>query len=119
MATLKYLNNIHFQWPRYWLPYLFEPMTVAGYKHLYLPLNRQYKPLGVIPYDPQVNYEDYREHFVKFSRDPHTFTGVWIPDNRGYLYLYDDTEKNSVGYFERLERLCSYKMTMPFLPKSH
>ena len=38
-------------WFRYWMPYKFiqVPRTEVGnkYKHVYLPLNRNYKPLGI------------------------------------------------------------------------
>lgn len=99
-------------WQRYWLPYHFEPMPHPRYKHVYLPLNRQYKPLGIIPAWPHVNYEDYSQQFIRFHRDPHTFKDVWLLDPRGHLFLYDDGEKSRSTYFARLDRLCRHKMTM-------
>jgi hypothetical protein len=33
---------------RYWMPYTFTKLEVNKRKHVYLPLNRNYKPLGVL-----------------------------------------------------------------------
>lgn len=110
-TSIPALDPQQFQWAWYWLPYHFQPLDVAGKKHVYLPLNRQYKPIGIVPYSPYVKYEDYgTSHAVQFAKDPHTFKGVWIDDSRGYLYLYDDGEKTVATYFQRLAKLCTHKM---------
>ena len=31
------------QWFRHWMPYCFKELEVEGRKHVYLPLNRDYK----------------------------------------------------------------------------
>ena len=91
-------------WFRYWLPYQLQAVTIPGmpYKHVYLPLNRNYKPLGVVSRD-WVEYEDYIAQAMVFTRDPHEFEGIWF-DPEG-LYLYDDDPRSRVDYFERLDRL--------------
>lgn len=63
------------------MPYRFIKLPLAGAKHVYLPLNRNYKPLGVgAPSDldnkRKVDYLDYRNQAVIFLRDPHSFKGV-------------------------------------------
>ena len=79
-------------------------MEAADHKHVYLPLNRDHKPLGVKSND-WVDYQDFIDQAVVFPEDPHTFENVWhIPET---LYLYDEGSKSKVDYFERLERLLS------------
>jgi hypothetical protein len=96
-------------WFRFCLPYQFVKVELGGRKHTYLPLNRNYKPLGVLG-RAHIKYEDYAPQAVVFGSDPHTFKGVWS-DPKG-LYLYDDNTRSRVDYFERLEKLLSRTMPM-------
>ena len=90
------------QWFRYWMPYTYEKIEVPKFRHVYLPLNRNYKPLGILSGD-WVDYEDYLHQAVRFSSDPHTFDGVWYSPET--LHLYEDATKSRIDYFARLERL--------------
>ena len=92
------------QWFRYWLPYSFEKLKTDKRSHVYLPVNRIYKPLGVTS-DERLDYEDFIEQAVIFSADPHNFDNVWTIRNT--LHLYDETVSSREDYFERLERLMS------------
>jgi hypothetical protein len=83
-------------WFRYWMPYEFVRLGSGG-EHVYLPLNRGLKPLGVCA-PGCVRFADHRAPAVVFRMDPHTFEGVWfgpvgaapgVPRPR--LLLYDDT----------------------------
>jgi hypothetical protein len=88
------------------MPYQFVKLEVDGPKHVYLPLNRNYKPLGVgAPREtqPHVDYMDYVGQAVVFSKDPHGFTEVWHDPER--LYLYSDNGSTQATYFRRLEKL--------------
>lgn len=97
-----------YDWFRIHLPYLVIPIRPDIAKHLYLPLNREYKPLG-IPRSEFVDYDAYAHKAMRFARDPRTFTGVWTDDR---LYLYDDTSKFDYElYFARLAKLFTYKVT--------
>ena len=92
------------QWFRYWMPYCFEKLEVGSRTHVYLPLNRNYKPLGITSME-WVDYITYLPQAVVFSADPHTFDGIWF--YRDTLHLYEDVELSRVDYFLRLERLLS------------
>jgi hypothetical protein len=67
------------------MPYCLHKMEVEvpdrlrRYPHIWLPLNRNYKPLGVIPRD-WVEYEDYVGQAVCFAKDPRGFVGLWDDD---------------------------------------
>lgn len=100
--------TIRNQWFRVWMPYQFIPMDVSDAKHVYLPLNRNYKPLGYgtpRQTQPWVDYKDYLHQAVVFERDPHGFKGVW-EDAEG-LYLYNDNSDTQATYFARIEKLMS------------
>jgi len=94
------------QWFRYWMPYHFQRLDDDKHKHVYLPVNRDYKPLGVTKRDEHLNYDDYRHQAVVFSRDPNTYTDVWV-EGRQPLFLYNDGAGSRMDYFERLQRLMS------------
>jgi hypothetical protein len=96
------------QWFRIWMPYCFVRL-VSPPKYVYLPLNRNYKPLGY-PGREHVEYESYRAQAVQFKTDPKMFDGMWalveadrIDDE--VLWLYTDTRKTRLDYFKRLEKL--------------
>ena len=93
------------QWFRYWLPYCFIKIEHPNFKHVYMPVNRNYKPLGAIS-DEWIDYNLFSDQCVVFSKDPRTFTGIWSDINSsGYMYLYDDNAKSRADYFERLSKL--------------
>ena len=93
------------QWFRYWMRYCFQKLEVGGRKHVYLPLNRDYKPLGITSKELFDSYDDYLPQTVVFSADPHTFKGIWIKEEA--LYMYTDSPLSRVDYFARFERLLS------------
>lgn len=98
-------------WFRYWMPYTFQELSGG----VYLPLNRDYKPLGLIQRD-HVEYEDFAvTHGVKFARDPRTFTDVWW-DAGEPLFLYSDNPRSREDYFIRLDRLMSRSMKITNKP---
>lgn len=92
---------------RFWMPYLFQRIEVPGTKHAFLPLNRNYKPLGQLTKE-HVDYDAMAlSHGVVFARDPSTFEGIWT-DSRpedGMYYLYDDRSESRYDYFRRFEKL--------------
>lgn len=93
-------------WFRFWMPYLFQKMDHPKIKHFYLPLNRNYKPLGAVSKD-WVEYEAFQfSNGVAFSSDPAQIRDIWLPGkNTELLYLYDDTTESRRDYFKRFERL--------------
>jgi hypothetical protein len=97
------------QWFRYWMPYQFKKMPHPKRKHLFLPVNRNYKPLGITSRD-HVNYESYMDQAVVFPKDPATFEGVWWDSNG--LYLYEDALESRRDYFQRLQKLLSYSVAL-------
>ena len=84
------------------MPYHLAEMDAE--RRLYLPVNRNYVPLGLTTRE-WVSYEDYPDRFVRLTRPPHEIEGIVTNDG---LYLYDDSAKSRVDYFERLERLMRY-----------
>ena len=97
------------QWFRYWLPYSFVKLDVTNRKHVYLPVNRNYKPLGITSGE-WINYEDFADQAVIFSADPHTINNVWY--SPATLHLYGDAISSRLDYFQRLERLLSRSMKL-------
>lgn len=94
-------------WFRYWMPYCFQKLEVKGRKHVYLPLNRNYKPLGITSRD-HVNYAKYLDQAIVFGSDPKKFSGIWNGDISGdKLWLYEDATPTRLDYFERLGKLLS------------
>lgn len=89
-------------WFRHNMPYHFKKLDLPG--HVYLPLNRDYLPLGMQKTNPQpiLRYEDFADKAVKFARDPSSFEGVW---GQSPLFLYHDGMNFRGDYFERLEKL--------------
>lgn len=78
----------------------------TGAEHVYPPVNRGLKPLGVAG-QGCVRWHDCAAQAVVFRSDPHGFDGVWI-DPVGTtpgLFLYDDTPESRMDYFARFERL--------------
>jgi hypothetical protein len=96
-----------------WMPYLYQRIGVPGRKHAYLPLNRDYVPLGYRRQDGFINYDETAlRHAVYFSRDPAALKDIWWNQTDGNLWLYDDSVRSRLDYFERFERLLTRKMEM-------
>ena len=91
------------------MPYCFKKLEVEGRNYVYLPLNRDYKPLGITSKE-DVDYDAYLSQAVMFSVDPHTFDGIWF--HKETLHLYEDVASSRVDYFERLERLLSQEVRL-------
>jgi hypothetical protein len=110
--------TIQERWFRYWMPYTFSQLEVMGQSHVYLPLNRNYNPLGVWSRrGAPIDYRKYSDQALVFPSDPRKFEGVWYKQT---LYLYEDDPNSRLDYFERLERLMSRSvnllpMVMPWL----
>ena len=96
-------------WFRIWMPYQFVHLRSRRFKHLYLPVNRNYKPLGHIGRE-WVDYREYASQAVIFRSDPHHLEGVWANPER--LYLYNDSVGSRLDYFARYERLMSRSMAV-------
>ena len=90
------------QWLRYCSPYHFTPLKSTGGRHIYLPVNRIYKPLAITTRE-LVNYEDFFDLSIEFSSDPHGFDDVWY--DAAALYLYNDSPASTLDYYVRLRRL--------------
>jgi len=102
---------------RFWMPYLFQKIEVDGVKWAFLPLNRNYKPLGVVTRE-HVDYREFAQsHGVKFPRDPAKLIAVWntISDDGTQLWLYEDNPRSRVDYFQRLDRLMSLSLPVLYL----
>lgn len=92
------------------MPYCFRRLDISR-KHVWLPLNRRYKPLGVVT-KQWVIYEEYLPRSVVFARDPQGFKDIWLdPVGPDSLYLYSDIRSRN-DYWVRLDRLCGHKMLM-------
>lgn len=92
-------------WFRRNMIYHLRKLDLPG--HVYLPLNRDYRPLGMAKDDTIWRDDDYMAHAdraMKFARDPNTFEGVW---GHSPLYMYHDGMNFRGDYFERLEKLFS------------
>ena len=90
---------------RFMLPYYFHHMPELG-KHIYLPCNRDYKPIGVRGYSEWVDYADYKHLMVKFSRDPRLIKGVWKEHSWG-LFMYGDLPSSRSCYYQNLAKIMS------------
>lgn len=93
------------RWFRHFLPYAFVRLEHPRRRHVFLPVNRDYKPLGMIT-RKEVDYVDYMEKAAVFRRDPRLMPGVWTA-TREHLMLYNDTPGSRLDYFERLARVMS------------
>ncbi|MBI4923008.1 MAG: hypothetical protein HY834_14785 [Devosia nanyangense] len=78
-------------------------------RHIWLPLNRQYKPLGVTSRE-WVDYDEFVSRAVAFASDPRKWHDVFLPHDPGasILYLHRDGQPAS-EYFARLTRLLWYR----------
>jgi hypothetical protein len=91
-------------WFRQWMPYCLVSMGGPG--HLWLPLNRSYKPLGMTPQDGWVRYEEHGAKAMLFARDPRELRDVWVDTTgRTMLFLYTDAPQTREDYGARLQRM--------------
>ena len=87
---------------RYFLPYCLQ--RIKG--NIYLPLNRDYKPIGCTSKE-WVDYENYQHLYVKFSRCPNKMPIEWhytIRSKDGTidkLFFYGDKLDSREMYFEK------------------
>ena len=88
------------KWFRFWVPYNFSKLENDRFNHVYLPLNRDYRPLGVTE---NVTYQDYIAQALVFMNDPAKFKDVWVPGKP--LYLYDGSTESLLTLGERFMRL--------------
>src|SRR4051812_15007684 len=94
---------------RKWLPYCFAPMEHPERgKYIYLPLNRDYKPLGQ-DREKHYDYEDFSDNFVRFRQDPRMIPGApWTAIHLdGWMWLYDDGPESRIDYGKRLQSVIS------------
>lgn len=124
--TISNVKKQHWFW---WsLPYCFYPMHVFEIadkptlkklpKHCFLPLTREYKPLGFVGRTyPEVKYQDYLSNAVVFKSDPLTYKNIFLADARNdhpanaltpFLYMYSDLEDTRRDYFTRLGKLMGH-----------
>jgi hypothetical protein len=92
---------------KYWMPYLFQTINSDAGKHCYLPLNRIYKPLGIVSRD-WLDYNAFAQtHGVIFARAPVSYDNIWVhmDTEEGRFWLYEDAQSTRVSYFNRLELL--------------
>ncbi|MEW6438016.1 MAG: hypothetical protein AB1508_12705 [Pseudomonadota bacterium] len=95
------IDRLYGPFARIHFPYCFMPIDVEGLRHCYLPVSRNYKPIGSADSEFAI-YEEYPEHFVYFWRDIAPLTALW----RGNpLWLYNDGPASREDYFERLARI--------------
>ena len=105
LQAVKLTGRSH--WFRRWMPYTIVKLEHPDHEHCYLPLNRDYKPLGVSAQE-HVDYEAYRaSHAICFSSNPADFKRIW---HSGGMFLYNDGPSSLIDYFERLSRLMSRKL---------
>jgi len=101
VSTLTHDNR----WFCHFMPYAFVRLAHSRRKHVFLPVNRKYKPLGLLS-SRKVDYQDYIDGAVVFRRDPILMKDVWT-STREHLHLYSDVPRTRLDYFERLGRVLS------------
>jgi len=92
---------------RRYLIYCIQEVRFMDYSNVWLPLNRDYKPLGGDS-KRTYNYDKCYGHFVKFKGDPRK-RPEWFrrfDPTSDQLFLYNDDPESRVDYFERLGRMC-------------
>lgn len=91
------------RWFRHFMPYAFVRLDHPKRRHVFLPVNRNYKPLGQTS-SKWVEYREFLDSAVVFRRDPKQMSGVWTA-TREHLHLYNDNPKSRLNYFERPSRV--------------
>jgi hypothetical protein len=79
-------------------PYCFHPIQAGGREHVWLPLNREYAPLGARRAE-SIDYEAHAGRAWWFETDPREITGAWRKIGR-QPYVYIEHEMVSIGAFE-------------------
>jgi hypothetical protein len=96
----------------YHLPYKMMNLEHSRTKNLYLPVNRNYKPLGIISGD-FVKYDDYIDQAIIFSRPLRENELFWNRRSDGSIseyYLYNDGNCHDfMSYLNRLNLLMKRK----------
>ncbi|UEM18993.1 hypothetical protein JL100_018070 [Skermanella mucosa] len=99
------------------MPYAFIGLEHPVHRHVYLPLNRNYRPLGC-PRQFGAGLDDIYDYLSQawvFRRDPTTFTGIWWNSGECFLHLYDDSAESRKDYLNRyaklLTKVASYRPT--------
>lgn len=110
--TLAQTDKARTQWFRTFMPYCLKKVEYPGRKHVYLPVNRHYKPLGLTQVVGWVDYQEHLHAAMIFSSDPHAFRDVWH-DAKSPLFLYNDGPKSRIDYFDRLGRLLARSIATP------
>lgn len=113
MLTLNQVKKMtnQDQWFRYNMPYLIRKLNVPQ-ANTWLPLNRNYKPIGYLGKDI-VDYHDYLNIAMVFHIDPHNFVGdIFWNKQKDSLFLYDDGIDSRKDYYVRLERLMSHTINI-------
>jgi hypothetical protein len=89
--------------------------VVADKPHVWLPLNRDYKPLGIVPQEGWVDYDLYAKEYptlaMRFARDPRRLKDVWVTDQGDMLWLYSDRLWEAASYYDRLRKLLEHKIS--------
>jgi len=97
---------------RFWMPYLFHRISHPKHKHAFIPLNRNYKPLGQMTKE-HVDYDALAmSHGVVFARDPINYPGIWHNVEGDHYWLYSDDPRTRMDYFKRLETLMTYDISV-------
>ena len=100
-----------YSWFRFNMIYCLKRLDTPSSQFVYLPLNRQYNPLGVRS-NEDVDYNDYLEQAMVFETDPSTFKGIWYKETAP-LFLYNDNPlSRGPDYFVRLGKLLTKEITL-------
>lgn len=100
------------RWFRYHMPYALQRLD----DKTWLPLNRNYKPLGYL-LKAHVEYADYRAQAMRFVTDPRTFKDIWTAANDDILFMYNDGPESREDYFDRLGRLLNHSVQVAAMPE--
>lgn len=97
----KRSHTEHGMWFRLHMPYHFVPLG----DNLFLPVNREYKPLGLSR--TQLSwavYQEYSHQAMLFKQDIAELEGIWWKQP---LWLYNDAADSFKDYEVRLGKLLS------------
>lgn len=105
---------------RFFLPYCFITLDKHAnktrywneYQYAYLPLNRNYKPLGIVN-RVWVNYDDYPQNMIYSKKPFFEISGVFTKEDKltkhtTFFYMYNDGLESRADYFSRLKYLMKY-----------
>ncbi len=105
---------------RLYLPYCFKKMyededvefTAKSYPYKYLPLNRNYVPVGLVGVG-YVNHEDYPHHIIRSKIPFFKIKNVFdndepITKDLFMFYMYTNSSQALSNYLSRLNHLMTY-----------